>query len=96
MSFLDNMTKKEKQWIGLGGAAVLLLVVYGYFVYRPKAQELSAISAHVDSLDKKNQQAKADLATGSLQKLRAQSAEYDQSLKVMRQLVPRRQHLACW
>ena len=89
MSFLDNMTKKEKQWIGLGGAAVLLLVVYGYFVYRPKAQELTVISAHVESLDKKNQQAKADLASGSLQKLRAQSAEYDQSLKVMRQLVPR-------
>ena len=43
----------------------------------------------VDSLDKKNQQAKADIAQGSLQKLRAQSAEYEQSLRVMRQLVPR-------
>ena len=89
MAFLDNLTKKEKQFVAIGGAAVLLLVVYGYFVYRPKAQDLTVIQAHVDSLDRRNQQAKADLAQGSLQKLRAQSAEYDQSLKVMRQLVPR-------
>jgi Tfp pilus assembly protein PilO len=70
-------------------AAVLLLAAYWYFLYMPKAQELTATQVHVDSLNRKNQQAKADIATGSLQKLRAQSAEYEQSLKVMRQLVPR-------
>jgi type IV pilus assembly protein PilO len=89
MAFLANMTKKEQQFAGLGAAAVLLLGAYWYFLYKPKAQELTVIAAHVDSLNRKNQQAKADLAGGSLQKLRAQSAEYDQSLKVMRQLVPR-------
>src|SRR6202008_4977198 len=73
----------------IGVAAVLLLAAYWYFLYRPKAAEMAVTSAHVDSLDKKNQQAKADIAQGSLQKLKAQSAEYDQSLKVMRQLVPR-------
>ena len=51
--------------------------------------EMAVTQAHVDSLDRKNQQAKADIAQGSLQKLKAQTAEYDQSLKVMRQLVPR-------
>jgi type IV pilus assembly protein PilO len=50
---------------------------------------MAVTQAHVDSLDKKNQQAKADIAQGSLQKLRAPSAEYEQSLRVMRQLVPR-------
>jgi type IV pilus assembly protein PilO len=89
MAFYDNMTKKEKQFVGLGAVAVLFLAAYWYFLYQPKAQELTVIQAHVDSLNKKNQQAKADIAGGSLQKLRAQSAEYDQSLKVMRQLVPR-------
>jgi type IV pilus assembly protein PilO len=83
------MTKREQQFVGVGVAFVLLLVAYWYFLYKPKSQELAVIQAHVDSLDKKNQQAKADLAQGSLLKLRAQSAEYDQSLKVMRQLVPR-------
>jgi type IV pilus assembly protein PilO len=68
---------------------VLLLGAYWYFLYKPKAAELTVMQAHVDTLDKKNQQARADIAQGSLQKLRAQSAEYEQSLRVMRQLVPR-------
>ena len=89
MALLANMTKREQSLAGVGLAAVLLLAAYWYFLYKPKAHELSVTQIHVDSLDKKNQQAKADIATGSLQKLRAQSAEYEQSLKVMRQLVPR-------
>jgi type IV pilus assembly protein PilO len=89
MAIGANMTKREQTLAAIGVAAVLLLGAYVYFLYRPKSAELSIIEAHVDSLDKKNQQAKADIAQGSLQKLKAQSAEYEQSLKVMRQLVPR-------
>jgi type IV pilus assembly protein PilO len=89
MAIGANMTKREQTITAVGVAAVLLLGAYWYFLYKPKAQELAATQAHVDSLDKKNQQAKADIAQGSLQKLRAQSAEYEQSLRVMRQLVPR-------
>lgn len=89
MAIGANMTKREQMLVGIGAAAVLLLGAYWYFLYRPRSEELATIQVHVDSLDKKNQQAKADIAQGSLQKLRAQSAEYDQSLKVMRQLVPR-------
>jgi len=89
MAIGANMTKREQMWGGIGIAAILLLGVYWYFLYKPKAAQLDITQAHVDSLEKKNQQAKADIATGSLQKLRAQSAEYEQSLKVMRQLVPR-------
>jgi type IV pilus assembly protein PilO len=89
MAIGANMTKREQMWGGIGIAAILLLGAYWYFLYKPKAAELAVTQAHVDSLEKKNQQAKADIATGSLQKLRAQSTEYEQSLKVMRQLVPR-------
>ena len=89
MALFANMTKREQSLVGFGVACVLVLVAYWYFLYKPKAAEMAVMSAHVDSLDKRNQQAKADLAQGSLQKLRAQSAEYDQSLRVMRQLVPR-------
>jgi type IV pilus assembly protein PilO len=89
MAIGANMTKREQSLAAIGVAAVLLLGAYWYFLYKPKAAELAVTQAHVDSLEKKNQQAKADIATGSLQKLRAQSAEYEQSLKVMRQLVPR-------
>lgn len=89
MAMFANMTKREQSLAGIGVAAVMLLGAYWYFLYKPKAEELAVTQAHVDSLEKRNQQAKADIAQGSLQKLRAQSAEYEQSLKVMRQLVPR-------
>jgi len=89
MAIGANMTKREQMWGGIGIAAIVLLGAYWYFLYKPKSAELAVTQAHVDSLEKKNQQAKADIATGSLQKLRAQSMEYEQSLKVMRQLVPR-------
>jgi type IV pilus assembly protein PilO len=89
MAIGANMTKREQMLGVVGLAALILVAVYWYFLYKPKAAELAVTQAHVDSLDKRNQQARADIAQGSLQKLRAQSAEYDQSLKVMRQLVPR-------
>jgi type IV pilus assembly protein PilO len=89
MAIGANMTKREQTLAGIGFVAIMLLGAYWYFLYKPKAAELAVVQAHVDSLDKKNQQARADIAQGSLQKLRAQSAEYEQSLKVMRQLVPR-------
>lgn len=89
MAIGANMTKREQQLAAVGAAALILLGAYWYFLYKPKAAELAVTQAHVDSLDKKNQQARADIAQGSLQKLRAQSAEYEQSLRVMRQLVPR-------
>ena len=89
MAIGANMTKREQMLASIGVVAVLLVAAYWYFLYNPKAAELAVTQAHVDSLDARNQQARADIAQGSLQKLRAQSAEYDQSLKVMRQLVPR-------
>jgi type IV pilus assembly protein PilO len=89
MAIGANMTKREQTLAGIGFVALILLGAYWYFLYKPKAAELAVTQAHVDSLDKKNQQARADIAQGSLQKLRAQSAEYEASLKVMRQLVPR-------
>lgn len=89
MAIGANMTKREQMLGSIGVVALLLVAAYWYFLYKPKAAELAVTQTHVDLLDKRNQQARADIAQGSLQKLRAQSAEYDQSLKVMRQLVPR-------
>ncbi len=89
MAIGANMTKREQSLAGVAVVALLLAVAYWQFLYKPKARELAATSAHVDSLDRKNQEARADIAQGSLEKLRAQSVEYEQSLKVMRQLVPR-------
>jgi type IV pilus assembly protein PilO len=89
MAIGANMTKREQTLAAIGLVAVLIAGAYWYFLYQPKAAELAVQQAHVDSLELKNQQARADIAQGSLQKLRAQAVEYEQSLKVMRQLVPR-------
>lgn len=89
MAIGANMTKREQTLAGIGFMAVLIAAAYWYFLYKPKAAELAVVKAHVDSLERRNQQARADIAQGSLQKLRAQAVEYEQSLKVMRQLVPR-------
>jgi len=89
MAIGANMTKREQTLAAIGFMAVMAAGAYWYFLYKPKAAELAVVQAHVDSLEKRNQQARADIAQGSLQKMRAQSAEYEQSLKVMRQLVPR-------
>jgi type IV pilus assembly protein PilO len=89
MAIGANMTKREQSLAGVAVVALLLAVAYWQFLYKPKARELAATSAHVDLLDRKNQEARADIAQGSLEKLRAQSVEYEQSLKLMRQLVPR-------
>ena len=89
MAIGANLTKREQGLIAAMVLAIGLAGAWTYFMYLPKRAQLAAIEQHVDALDKKNQQAKADIAQGSLQKLKAQAAEYDQSLKVMRQLVPR-------
>jgi type IV pilus assembly protein PilO len=89
MAFGANMTKREQTLAGVAAIALLLTVAYWYFLYKPKAIELTATAAHVDSLDKVNQRARASIAQGSVQKLTRQGKEYELDLKVMRQLVPR-------
>jgi type IV pilus assembly protein PilO len=89
MAFGANMTKREQSLAGVAAIALLLAVAYWYFLYKPKAKELEATAAHVDSLDRANQRARASIAQGSVQKLTRQAKEYELDLKVMRQLVPR-------
>src|SRR4026209_268933 len=57
-------------------------------MYMPKSDDLAVIEEPVAVLDKKNQQAAADLASNSIPKLQAQAREYEASLKVLQQLVP--------
>lgn len=88
MAIGANLSKRDQ---GLVSAIVLSIAVagaYGYFLYMPKRKELAAIQQHVEALDEKNAQAKANLADGSFAKLQAEAAEYEASLAVFQQLVP--------
>lgn len=62
--------------------------LYYNFVWTPKAEILTTLQAHVDSLKAMNERAKLDVARGSIDKLRAQSDEYAKEVDIMRQLVP--------
>jgi type IV pilus assembly protein PilO len=68
--------------------AVALIGLYYAYVYTPKADVLAGLQAHVDSLDVNNQRAKAELAKGNVDQLRAEAAKLQDNLEVMRQLVP--------
>jgi type IV pilus assembly protein PilO len=68
--------------------AVALVGLYYAYVYSPKSAVLADLQAHVDSLDTSNQRAKAELAHGNVEELRAEAAKLQANLEVMRQLVP--------
>jgi type IV pilus assembly protein PilO len=68
--------------------AVALVGLYYAYVFSPKSAVLTDLQAHVDSLDVSNQRAKAELAKGNVEELRAEAAKLQANLEVMRQLVP--------
>lgn len=88
MAIGANMTQREQRLATLIVVMVLLTGAYLYFMHWPRAAELDSLVLRVDSLETKNEQAKKDYTTGSVDKLRAQAEEYHQRLKVMRRLVP--------
>jgi type IV pilus assembly protein PilO len=76
---------------------VLLVVImlsigamYAFYQFRwtPVNESLTAMQVHVDSLDVWNQKAKLEMSKGTEKQLLQQAAKYQQSLAVMRQLVP--------
>lgn len=88
MAIGANLTKRDQTLISISVVTIMLAGAWGYFMYMPKREELATIEEHLTVLDKKNQQAAADVASNSIPKLMAQAREYDASLKVMQQLVP--------
>ena len=76
---------------------VLLVVImlsigamYAFYQFRwvPVNDSLTVMQTHVDSLDVWNQRAKVEMSKGTEKQLLQQAAKYQQSLAVMRQLVP--------
>jgi type IV pilus assembly protein PilO len=88
MAIGANLTKRDQTLISIAVIVVALAGAYGYFLYMPKRAQLAAIEQHVNVLDVKNEKARADLANGSVAKLKSQAIEYQASLKLLQQLVP--------
>ncbi len=80
--------QRDQAMVLLVIVAVALIGLYYAYVFSPKADVLASLQAHVDSLDVNNQRAKAELAKGNVDQLRAEAAKLQENLEVMRQLVP--------
>lgn len=88
MSIGKNLSKRDQLLVSISVLVAGVAGAYGYFTYLPKRVELEALQQHVEALDKRNVQARADIASGSLQRLRLETAQYAGELAVLRQIVP--------
>jgi Tfp pilus assembly protein PilO len=82
----QNQRDQVMLLVGIVGLA--LAGAYYYFVHEPKAQALETLSARVETLDSKNQRAKAVVARGTVEDLRAEADRLRDNLELMRTLIP--------
>ncbi len=68
--------------------SLALIALYWNFVYSPKSAELTQLTARVDTLEARNNAARAQLAKGNVEQLKAEAERSAADLEVMRQLVP--------
>ena len=88
MAIGANLSKRDQILVAVSVLTIGVAAAYTYFMYLPKRDDLAAIQEHVEALDKRNGQARADIANGSLQKLRMEAEQYAAELVVLRQVVP--------
>jgi type IV pilus assembly protein PilO len=82
--------KTNRDWGYLLFCVICFGGIFAYYTmaYSPREAELAAVQSHIGQLEQSNQRAKAELAKGSVNDLRAQALRYQQNLQLMRLLVP--------
>lgn len=68
--------------------ALAAIGLYWYMVYQPRAVELAEQQTRVETLTALNEKAKVEMSRGSLPEIRRELADYQQSLALIRSLVP--------
>jgi type IV pilus assembly protein PilO len=81
-------TQREQAYAAVAILALLGAGAYWYLVYNPKIIEHAEIEAKVSSLDSYNQRARTEMASGTVEELRAQTAAAAENLRQVYQLVP--------
>jgi type IV pilus assembly protein PilO len=81
-------SQRDQMMLLVSMVAFALVFLHWHFVYSPKSAEVVTLTARVDTLEARNRVAKAEMAKGSADKLRAEAEQFQRDLDIMRQLVP--------
>jgi type IV pilus assembly protein PilO len=81
-------TQRDQAMMLVTVISLALVGVYYQYVWAPKGTVLTTLRSRVDTLEARNQVARVEMATGSMDMLREQAAAAQRDLDVMRQLVP--------
>jgi type IV pilus assembly protein PilO len=79
---------KVKNLLAIAAVALLAVGAYWYFLWKPDHAEVQIIAAHADTLEMNNEQIKAAVKSGEMQRIIDASARYSAELAVLRRLVP--------
>jgi type IV pilus assembly protein PilO len=79
---------RSRNFVFGGLLALLGAGAYYGLLYSPHREVLATTEEHVEALATANDRAKAELAKGNVEALRAEAAQFKDNLELMRQLVP--------
>lgn len=81
-------TQRDQAMVLVAIIGLAVAGLYWYYFYNPAGEGLAKQAVHADSLDHWNQQAKAQMAKGTVEQIRSDAESYKANLTLMRQLVP--------
>lgn len=80
--------QRDQLMLFVGILGILIAGAYWYLMFEPKSLELAEMTTRLERLDATNQRAKALLARGTVEELRAESELLKGNLDLMRTLIP--------
>lgn len=80
--------QRDQLMLFVGILGILIAGAYWYLMFEPKSLELAEMTTRLERLDATNQRAKALLARGTVEELRAESELLRDNLDLMRTLIP--------
>lgn len=80
--------QRDQIMLVVGIIGIALGGLYYYFMYEPKVLVLEELTARVERLDASNQRAKAVMARGTVEQMRAEAEMLQDNLDMMRTLIP--------
>lgn len=81
-------TQRDQVMLLVGILGIVGAVAFWNFLYSPKAIALEASRTAIEALESANTRARAAVARGSVAEIRAEAEQMEQSLEVIRTLIP--------